>query len=199
MSGRGGGYHHPLVERVGYHLARIRAWARRVTAPGLSVRMVIWLSGSAALVLAPPAALRLAAVALIAAALAVLPAGFPHTSVVALVELLAIGAVAVSVAADQLPLWMVLVIGGLLYLHHTAAALGAQLRTDAVIPPAVLRYWARRTGLVLANSLLLMLGIVVLAGQAPAGWATGYLALGAAAAVAITAHLASSGWRRHGM
>jgi hypothetical protein len=192
----GGGYGHPLAERVGYHAARVRAWARRVTVPGLSVRIAIWLSGAAALVLASPAPLRPAAVAPIAAVLALLSAGFPNTRWVLLVELLAIGGVAASVAGDGPPLWRLLAIAGLLYLHHTTAALGAQLRTDTVIPPAVLRYWARRVALVLAVSLPLALGIVVLAGMAPTGPATGYLALGAAAAVGVTACLAWSALRR---
>jgi hypothetical protein len=180
--------HSPLVERIGYHLARARAWARRVTAPGLSVRLVIWLAGAAALTLASPSPVRLAAAAPVAAVLALLPAGWPHTRWVSGVELAAIGLFASD--PDRLPLWTVLVLGGLLYLHHTAAALGAQLRTDTVIPAAVLRHWGRRAGLVLAASAALSLAIVAVAWQAPAGAATAYLALGAAAAVAVTAGLA---------
>lgn len=187
----GAGYRHPLVERVGYHLARIRAWARRATPTGLSVRVVIWLAGTAALVLASP--LPPAVVALIAALVAVLPAGFPHTRAVSLVELLAIG----GFAADP-RLWVALPLAGLLYLHHTTAALGAQLRTDAVIPSAVLRHWARRAGLVVAGSTLVSLAIAALAQRAPVGWPTAYLALGAAAAAAITGYLGWSAQRRAG-
>lgn len=177
------GYRHPLVERVGYHLARVRAWARRVTPSGLSVRVVIWLSGGAALILASP--LPPGPTAPVAALVALLPAGFPHTRVVSLVELVAIGAF----AADP-QLWAALVLAGLLYLHHTTAALGAQLRTDTVVPAAVLWYWARRAGLVLAGSAAVSLGIVGLASGAPAGWPTAYVALGAAAAVGVTGCLA---------
>jgi hypothetical protein len=187
----GGGYRHPLVERIGYHLARVRAWARRVTPIGLSVRVVIWLAGAAALILASP--LPPAATAPVAVLVALLPAGFPHTRVVSLVELLAI----VAFAADP-ELWTALVLAGLLYLHHTAAALGAQLRTDTVIPAAVLRHWARRAGLVLAGSAVVSLAIVALASGPPAGWGTAYVALGAAAAAAITGYLAWTALRQAG-
>ena len=186
----GAGYRHPLVERIGYHLARIRAWARRVTPAGLGVRVVIWLAGTAAVVLASPSSFRLAVVP-VAVVVALLPAGFPHTRLVSLVELLAIG-----VFATNLELWKALVLAGLLYLHHTTAALGAQLRTDTVIPAAVQWHWARRTGLVLAGSLVLSLAIVGLVQGAPSGWATAYIALGATAAVAITGYLAWSAQRQ---
>lgn len=185
----GSGYRHPLVERVGYHLARVRAWTRRVTLTGLSVRVVIWLAGAAALALAsplPPATVLPAAVPV-----AMLPAGFPRSRWVSLVELLAIG----LFAADP-DLWSALVLAALLYLHHTTAALGAQVRTDTVVPVVVLWHWARRAGLVIAGASVVILAIAALGGQAPAGWATAYLALGAAAAAAIAGALAWSALRQ---
>ncbi|HEY8472047.1 MAG TPA: hypothetical protein VIL37_05360 [Natronosporangium sp.] len=180
-----GGYRHPLVERIGYHAARVRAWARRATIAGLSVRAVVWLAGALALTLAGWW-LGPGAVVPVAAVLALLPAGFPRGRAVSLVAVLVIAAF----AADP-RLWSAIVIGGLLYVHHTGAALAAQVRTDAVIPPAVLRFWAGRAGLVLAVSTLLSLAIAALATEAPAGSATAFLALGGAAAAAITAYL---GW-----
>jgi hypothetical protein len=183
----GGGYRHPLVERIGYHLARVRAWARRVTLTALSVRLVIWLAGWAALVVASPVPPAIVAPA--AALVALLPAGFPRTGVVSFVELLAIG-----LFAAEPELWPALLVAGLLYVHHTTSALGAQVRTDTVIPAAALWHWARRAALVLACASVVSLAIAALASGAPVGWATAYLALGAAAAVAITVYLA---WSAH--
>lgn len=180
----------PLVERVGYHLARARAWGRRATAAGLAVRGVIWLTGAGGLVLALPGSLRGPALPL-AAFLALLPAFAPASGWVALLELAAIGTVAVSVVDGSRPVPVLLAVAALLYAHHTSAALGAQLRTDTVVPLAVFRHWAARAALVLAGSTLLGLGIVVLAGPERTGSIagdTGYLALGvAAAAVAAIA------------
>jgi hypothetical protein len=187
MNGRG--YRHPFVERIGYHLARLRAWGRRVTPTGLLVRVVVWLAGAAALILATP--LPPAMVAPVAVLVALLPAGFPRSGVVSLVELLAVGVFVIDP-----DLWPALALAGLLYVHHTAAALGAQLRTDTVIPAAVLWHWARRAGLVLAGASLVSLGIAVVARGAPEGRPTAYLALGAVATVAVTGYLARTALHR---
>jgi hypothetical protein len=177
---------YPPVERATYHLARARAWARRVTAMGLGVRVVIWLTGLGTLLLAIPAPVRLGPALLVAAGLALLPAAAPGGGWVALLELAAIGAVAVAAGvADPPALPVLLPLAALLYGHHTAAALGAQLRTDAVIPVSVPGYWALRAGAVLLASVAVGLGVVGLAGRAAAGPATGYLAVGVAAAVAV--------------
>lgn len=188
MSGRGW-RRFPLVERVGYYLAQVRGWGRRATAAGLAVRVVIWLTGLGGLMLAVPGSLRGPALAL-AGFLALLPAVAPASSWVALLELAAIGTVALRLADEtrEVPVPVLLAVAALLYAHHTSAALGAQLRTDVVVPPAVFRHWAARAGLVLAAATLLGLGIAVLAGQPRTGADTGYLALGvAAAAVAAVA------------
>jgi len=187
---------YPPVERVGYHLARVRAWGRRATVPGLSVRAAVWLAGLAGLLLAMPWSGWLGPVLPVAAGLALLPAVAPGGGWVAAVQLLAIGTVAVRVAtpATDPPLPVLLLLGAVLYAHHTAAALAAQLRTDAVVPAAVLRHWAGRAGLVVAGSALLGLAIAVLAGSARPGPDTGYLAAGAAAAVGV---VAVATWLRH--
>jgi hypothetical protein len=181
------GIRSPLVERVFYLLARARAWARRATVSGLAVRAVIWLTGAGALLLAAPPSVRPAALVVLAALVALPAAAAPGSGWVSLVELIAIGA-AVAVFES---LWRVLLLAGVLYAHHSAAALGAQLRTDVVVPWPVLWHWAGRAGLVLAGSLPAGLGIAVLAGQAPAGTATGYVALGVVAAVGLTLLLAA--------
>lgn len=190
--------HYPPVERAGYHLARARAWARRATLPGLSVRTVVWLAGSAALLAALPAGQWRGPALPVVVAFAVLPAAAPGSGWVAVLELVAIGAVAVRAATPvaDLSLPAVLVAGALLYGHHIAAALAAQLRTDVVVPVPVLRHWALRAGLVAAGSVLVGMVVAVVAGSAAAGPDTGYLAVGAAAAVAV---VALAGWllRRH--
>jgi hypothetical protein len=180
---------YPPVERAGYHLARARAWVRRATVPGLSLRAALWLSGLSGLLLAMPWSSWLGPVLPVAAGLALLPAVAPGSGWVTAVQLLAIGTVAVRVAtpATDPPLPVLLLLGAVLYAHHTAAALAAQLRTDTVVPAAVLRHWAGRAGLVVAGSALLGLAIAVLAGSARPGPDTGYLAAGAAAAVGVVA------------
>jgi hypothetical protein len=185
-------YRHPLVERIEYHIARAVAWARRATLPGIAVRATVWLAGIVAVVLAAPPAMAPLALAPAAAVLALPAAAKPGSGWVSLVELLAIGAAA-AVALDDsysFPLWRILLLAAVLYTHHTAAALGAQLRTDAVIPAAVLRRWAVRAGLVLGVSLPVGLAVAVFADQAPdggvAGAATAYIAVGTAAAVGLT-------------
>jgi hypothetical protein len=188
--------HYPPVERAGYHLARARAWGRRATLPGLSLRAALWLLGLTGLLLAMPWSSWLGPVLPVAAGLALLPAVAPGGGWVTAVQLLAIGTVAVRVAtpASDPPLPVLLLLGAVLYAHHTAAALADQLRTDAVVPPAVLRHWAGRAGLVVAGSALLGLAIAVLAGSARPGRDTGYLAAGVAAAVGVAA---VATWLRH--
>lgn len=192
---------YPVVERAGYHLSRARAWARRATAGGLAVRVAVWLTGLGAVLLALPAGQWVGPALPVAVLLALLPAAWPGSGWVAGLELVVVGIVAVTAATgdaggQSLP-WLLL-IAALLYGHHTAAALGAQLRTDAVIPLAVLSHWAARAGVVLAASAAVGLGIAVLAGWAPAGTGTGvdtgYVALGAAAAVAVALAV---GWLVH--
>lgn len=177
----------PLVERVGYQLARVRAWARRVTARALAVRAAIWLLGLAALLVALPEQLRYGPALPVAAVLALLAAAAPGGGLVTLLELVSIGTVAIALVAAERPpgLPALLLLAALLYGHHTAAALGAQLRTDAVLPLVLLGYWALRAGLVLAGSTVVGLGIAALSDRAETGSATGYLALGVAAPIAI--------------
>jgi hypothetical protein len=181
---------HPLVERIAYHLARARAWARRATGAGLAVRGAIWLSGAAALGLALAPVAGLAGALPAAAVAALLPAAAPRTPWVSLLQLAAVAATAAAVAGDAtVPLPALLALGSLLYLHHTAAALGAQLRTDAVVPAAVFRHWAIRAGLVVAVSAPVTLAIAALTGSAPDWPALGYLALGVLAALVAAAAL----------
>ena len=190
------GRHYPPVERAVYHLARARAWARRATPTGLSIRAVVWLAGMACLLLAAPGSGWLGPALPAAAVLALLAAAYPNGGWVAAVQLAAVAAVAIRLATPLAdPAWpAVLLLGAVLYTHHTAAALGAQLRTDAVVPVAVLRHWAGRAGALIAGSLLLGLVVVAVAGRAEPGADTGYLALGVVATVAAVAAVS---WLHH--
>jgi hypothetical protein len=181
---------HPLVERIAYHLARVRAWARRVTVAGLAVRGVIWLSGAGALLLALPPASRLGPALPAVAVAALLPAAVPRTRWVSLLELAAAGLVAVTAGGQPVSVPALVLLGSLLYLHHTAAALGAQLRTDSVVPAVVFRHWGGRCAVVLAASAGLSLALATTTGRAPEWSATGYLAIGVLAALAVAVTLA---------
>jgi hypothetical protein len=178
---------YPLTERLAYYLLRMRAWRRRATRLGLAVRVVVWASGFAAMLLAMPAMVPVATGLPVVAALMLLPAARPRGRWVSIVAVAAIGLLAVRLAATTpaQPVLLAGAVGGLLYLHHSTAALAAQVRTDVVIPPAALRHWAARVGLVLAASAGLGLIVVVL--PAPVWPATGQVALGVAAAVAVAA------------
>jgi hypothetical protein len=188
---------HPLVDRVHYQVERVRAWARRATAAALAVRVAVWLAGTGALVLAAPPGLRLAGVAVLAAAVAGVAAGWPGSGWVGAVEIAAVLLFAVTVAigpAVSLP--RVMSLAALLYLHHTAAALAACLRTDAVVPAAVLRRWAGRAGLVLAVSAPLALGVATPPARYPAWPASVSVVLAVTSAVGVVAGLAYLWHRR---
>lgn len=180
---------YPPVERVAYHLARARAWGRRATGWGLGLRAVIWLAGFAAVlvVLAPTAWLGRGAV--VAAVLALLPMASPGSGRVAWLEVATVALVGLVAAttATGLSLPALVLVGSLLYLHHTTAALAAQLRTDTVVAPVLLRRWAIRAGGVIAGSAVLSAGLAALPGRAPAWPAGGYLVLGVGAALVLAA------------
>lgn len=188
------GQRHPLVERVGYHAERLRAWARRATPTALLVRGAVWASGTAALVLAAPSTVHPVATVVVAVTVAGAAAAWPGSGVVAGLE---IGAVALAaLSAGQrggLPPAEVWLLAALLYAHHTAAALAAHLRTDTLVPPALLGHWLRRTAVVLAVSTVVG-AVVALAPVAaptwPATWpVTWALLLGLTAALAVVATL----------
>lgn len=181
------GARHPLVERVLYYAARVRAWAQRATALGLAVRGLVWLLGCGALLLAVPPDHLLGAGLPAAALAALLPAVRPDGRSPALLAVAVLGLVAWRLVGQPpaSPLAVVVPAAILLYLCHSAAALAAQLRTDTVIPAAVVRHQATRAVVTLGISA--PVGLLVVALPAPATWpATALLGLGTAAAVAVT-------------
>jgi hypothetical protein len=171
----------PLVERIIYYYQRTRAWARRATVTGVAVRTVIWLTGVAAVLLAFPHPAGVS----IGAALALLSAGWPRSHWVTLLLATVVGIVAIRLAGgapDPSPVTLA-VLAGMIYLHHTTAALAAQVRTDTVIPSRLLGQWAGRSGLVLAGSAVVAVLLGVLA--SPAWPATMFLLAGAGAVVGL--------------
>ena len=132
----------PLVERLIYYYQRTRAWARRATVAGLAVRSVLWWTGVGVVLVAFPHPVAV----LIGAVPALVAAGRPGSHWGTLLLAVAIGATAVRLASglpDPSVMSLVL-LAGVIYLHHSISALAAQLRTDTVIPPRVLWWWAGR-------------------------------------------------------
>ncbi|HEY8452943.1 MAG: hypothetical protein FWJ70_06025 [Micromonosporaceae bacterium] len=190
----------PLVERFAYYATRLWAWARRVRPAPLALRVVVWVSGVGALVPVLPSQLQPATGAMAVVALAALAAGFPGSWWVGSLETLAVVLLALAVWLGE-PLGLPVVAGcaALLYVHHTAAALAATLRTDALVPAAVLRRYVVRTAGVLAASAVLAGAVATVPEQQP-GWSPSlFMAVAAAAAVAATAalvYLAGDRWAR---
>lgn len=178
----------PLGERLLYYLARARAWWRRTTVSGLAIRVGVWATGLAAVLLALPPQVQWTGAVPVAAVLALLPAALPHGRAVSVLLVVAIGLLAAQlIGAGGPSLGRVGLLAATLYLHHSCAALAAQLRTDAVVPVAVVRHWALRVGVVLGATAGLAGFMVVLPGL---DWsATGHIALGVAAALAVVAAL----------
>jgi hypothetical protein len=194
----GGWRDYPVVERAHYGAVRARAWSRRATRSAMAVRAGVFVSGLGALLLALPPPARPGPAVLAAALLAYLAAAWPSGLWVPMLELGAVtaflGGLAVGAHPARLP--EVALLATLLYLHHSAAALGAVLRTDAVVPAAVLRRWVGRAAVVLAASAGTGLCVVAFALAAPPDWsATVFVGLGALAAVGVTAALALPGRR----
>jgi hypothetical protein len=181
---------HPLLERLGYHAEQVRAWGSRSQRVSLVMRGIVWVTGAAALVTAAPDAVLPLAALVVAAALAGAAAAWPGTGWVSGLELGAVGLLAMSVGQQGgigLPAVGALAI--LLYLHHSAAALAAHLRTDTLVPVAVLWHWARRAGAVLGGSAVVWVGVALVPQAAPAWPPTVPMVLGALAVLAVTAVL----------
>ncbi len=169
----------PLVERLIYYYQRTRAWARRATVAGLAVRIVLWWTGVGVVLVAFPHPVAV----LIGAVPALVAAGRPGSHWGTLLLAVAIGATAVRLASglpDPSVMSLVL-LAGVIYLHHSISALAAQLRTDTVIPPRVLWWWAGRIGVVwLVSAVVAFLA----SGLSTPRWsATGWVLAGTGAAV----------------
>jgi hypothetical protein len=189
----------PPVERARYHAARLAAWARRTRPAALAVRGAVWSSGFVAVLLVAVPLIDPGPAVVAAALLAALGAGFPRSGWVGGLEVAVVLVVAGAVWLGQpVPIGTVAILAALLYLHHSAAALAAHLRTDALVSPAVLRRWAGRTAAVLAGSLVIGAGAVTVPQTAPGWSASGLMAVAAAATVLIAGTIAYLGRAHRG-
>jgi hypothetical protein len=181
---------HPLVERIVYHAAQVRGWARRATGVAVAVRGIVWATGAAAVLLAAPGLLDTGGLLVLAAVLAGLAAGWPASGWVFALEATAMVAVVAAVAGGEMVLLEIGLVAGLLYLHHTTAALAAQVRTDASLPAVVLHYWLVRAAVVLGASVLVGGWVTVLSATEVAWPATILVLAGALATLVVAAVLA---------
>jgi hypothetical protein len=181
---------HVLVRRFRYYGRRLNAWARRVTPVGLAVRVVVWVTGLTALVIAAAPVVNPVGGLVLAMVLASLATGWPGTAWVSLLEFGAVAMLVVAVGQGAASLVEVGLVAALLYLHHTTAALAAQVRTDTLLSGVVLRHWLARAGAVLGVSVVVGAGIVALPVTQPDWSPSAYLVMGVLAAAATAAGLA---------
>jgi hypothetical protein len=180
---------HVLVRRFRYYGRRLNAWARRATPIGLAVRVVVWATGVAALVSAAMPVVNPVGGLALALVLASLATGWPGTMWVSVLEFGAVAMLVVAVGQGAASLVEVGLVAALLYLHHTTAALAAQVRTDTLLSAAVLRHWLARAGVVLGVSMVVGAGIVALPTTQLDLPPSGYVLMGALAATAAAAGL----------
>jgi hypothetical protein len=184
------GERHPLLERVAYQVQRVRAWARRVIPTALLLRVVVWATGTAALIIAAPDAVVPAVSAVVAAGVAIGPAARPGGWWVSGLELSTVVLLVMSIGQQSgIGLPAVGAVAALLYLHHTAAAAAAPLRTDVLVPVAVVWHWARRSAVVLAASVAVGFGVALLPDAAPVWPGTVPVLLGGVAVLVAAAVL----------
>jgi hypothetical protein len=163
--------------------------ARATPGPTL-VRLVVWVLGVVALVVAYPAdAVFDTRGGLAIALVALLPVVFPRTRMVSFVLFTAAFGWLVSTAGFGEPITTVrlVVLAGVLYLLHSSAALAAVLPYDTIVAPRVLLGWALRAlGVVAVTAVL---GVFAVSGAQLFGGRT-YLV----AALAGVAMVALLGW-----
>ncbi|MGH8876300.1 MAG: hypothetical protein ACRD0P_02995 [Stackebrandtia sp.] len=156
----------PLVERLALWWARISAWRRRITPAGVSVRVLMFVSGAAALLLAAPEPLRFRLGIPVAVVLPLAAVARPGGAWVWAVLVTALtGWVLGTLAVARPSLTLAFGIGAAMYVHHAAAAVADAWRGDTAVKPVVWRGWAVRLGLVLSVSLVAVVATVVLAAQ----------------------------------
>jgi hypothetical protein len=145
----------------------------RATPGPMLVRLMVWVLGVLALMLAYPAEAIFDFRASLAMVLvAVLPAVFPRTRMVSFVLFAAAFGWLVNTAGFGQPITAVRVVAlaGTLYLLHNGAALAAVLPYDTVLAPGVLIGWFARALAVVAVTVVL--GAVAVAGAGVFGGRT---------------------------
>lgn len=137
----------------------------RPTAAVMTVRTVVFVTGTAAILLAVPAGYRLdGRVMAVAGAVAGIAALVPRTAWVDVVEYSAVAVWVGATVVEQVPVEVPALFGiaVMLYLHHTFAAMAAALPVNAEVVPQVLTNWAWRAGAVLVVSGVAGIGVLLL-------------------------------------
>lgn len=149
-------------------LNRVRDLVARTTPGSMLVRLALWLCGVLAVVSALPLALlgdpRFVLFALV---VGLLPVLWPRTLIVSVVMFtIAVAFVLYGVHAS---IGHIVLVGGLLYLVHTGAALTAVLPYDTVIAPVVLVGWLVRALSVIASTAVVAVILTLLISHVTVG------------------------------
>jgi hypothetical protein len=147
--------------------------SRRATLAPTLLRVVLWLLGVIALLLAYPAQITGDPLVLpVVGVLALLPAASPRTRMVSVVLSLAAAGwlIATTVYLEPITVGRLIGLATVLYLLHTGAALAAVLPYDTVVAPEALVAWLLRALAVVAVGGAL--GVIALAGAGMFGGRT---------------------------
>ncbi|TCB99991.1 hypothetical protein E0H26_04815 [Micromonospora zingiberis] len=181
------------MESLTGRVRALRTATGRITLAPVLVRLGIFLSSLAGLLLAYPAEVVAGQALPALLGVAALPALAPRRFWPTFAALVTIGGwlLATDGYGRPIALWRLMAVAVLLYLTHTLCALVAVLPYDAVVDPDLIVRWLTRTGAVLlATSVLgvLLLELSRIRGGA-AGWQSATIA-GLLVALAVTALLA---------
>ncbi|MEU6020418.1 hypothetical protein [Micromonospora sp. NBC_01739] len=181
---------------IGSLTGRIRTLqtvASRIALAPVLIRLGIFVSSLAGLLLAYPAEVVAGQALLPLLAVAALPALAPRRFWPTFAALVTVGGWLMATDGYDRPvaLWRLMAVAVLLYLTHTLCALVAVLPYDAVVDPDLIVRWLTRTGWVLLATAVL--GVLLLEvgriGAGTAGWQSVTIA-GLVVALGVTAWLA---------
>ena len=182
-----------MIDTLTGQIRALRTSAGRISLTPVLIRLGIFLSALAGLLLAYPAEVVAQQALLALLAVAALPALAPRRFWPTFAALVTVGGWLLATEGYDRPvaLWRLMAVAVLLYLTHTLCALVAVLPYDAVVDPDLIVRWLTRTGAVLLATsvlgvLLLELGRI---GAGSAGWQSVTIA-GLVVALAVTALLA---------
>ncbi|MEQ7126690.1 hypothetical protein ABN034_19425 [Actinopolymorpha sp. B11F2] len=133
---------------------------RRVTLGGLALRLLGWVAGAGALLLAMPGRAYTLAPALVVVVAVVVPlvtVVLPGRWPVLALELLAVGGWVAGTATSEarVAFLPVLALAAALYVHHSASGFAAAVPLNVRFLPGVVRRWLVRTGAVLGVTALI--------------------------------------------
>ncbi|MEQ7004729.1 hypothetical protein ABN028_00890 [Actinopolymorpha sp. B17G11] len=133
---------------------------RRVTLGGLALRLLGWVAGAGALLLAMPGRAYSLAPALVVVVAVVVPlvtVVLPGRWPVLALELLAVGGWVAGTATSEarVAFLPVLALAAALYVHHSASGFAAAVPLNVRFLPGVVRRWLVRTGAVLGVTALI--------------------------------------------